>query len=200
VFLDETAAATTMARRYGWAPRGERCRLAAPQGHYKTTTITAALRTSGLCATALLDGPTNGTRFRSYVTDTLIPVLNPGDIVVMDNLPAHKVAGVREAIEAVGARLLYLPSYSPDLNPIEQAFAKLKARLAQRGSPHDPGSLGGDPTGIHPLHSAGVPQLPRRSRVRGRLGRHYMTGNSSRGRLWSASLGQNPRLCRSAQV
>jgi transposase len=129
VFLDETAAATNMARRYGWAPRGERCRLATPQGHYKTTTVTAALRTSGLCATALLDGPTNGTRFRSYVTDTLIPVLHPGDIVVMDNLPAHKVAGVREAIEAAGARLLYLPSYSPDLNPIEQAFAKLKALL-----------------------------------------------------------------------
>ena len=181
MFLDETAAATNMARRYGWAPRGERCRLAAPQGHYKTTTITAALRTSGLCATALLDGPTNGTRFRSYVTDTLIPVLHPGDIVVMDNLPAHKVAGVREAIEAVGARLLYLRSYSPDLNPIEQAFAKLKARLAQRGSPHDPGSLGGDPTGLHPLHSAGVPQLPRRSWLRGRLGRRYLTGNSSSG-------------------
>ena len=118
-----------MARRYGWAPRGERCRLAAPLGHYKTTTITAALRTSRLCATALLDGPTNGTRFRSYVTETLVPVLQPGDIVVMDNLPAHKVAGVQAAIEAAGARLLYLPSYSPDFNPIEQAFAKLKALL-----------------------------------------------------------------------
>ena len=118
-----------MARRYGWALRGERCRLAAPQGHYKTTTVTAALRTNGLCATALFDGPTNGTRFRSYVTETLVPVLQLGDIVVMDNLPAHKVAGVREAIEAAGARLLYLPSYSPDLNPIEQAFAKLKALL-----------------------------------------------------------------------
>jgi transposase len=180
VFLDETAAATNMARRYGWAPRGERCRLATPQGHYKTTTVTAALRTSGLCATALLDGPTNGTRFRSYVTDTLIPVLHPGDIVVMDNLPAHKVAGVREAIEAAGARLLDLPSYSPDLNPIEQAFAKLKARLAQRGSPHDPGSLGSDPTGLRPLHPAGVPQLSRRGRVRERLGRRCMIGNSSR--------------------
>jgi transposase len=129
VFLDETAAATNMARRSGWAPRGERCRLAAPFGHYKTTTITAALRTSGLCATALLDGPTNGTRFCSYVTETLVPVLQPGDVVVMDNLPAHKVAGVQDAIEAVGARLLYLPSYSPDFNPIEQAFAKLKALL-----------------------------------------------------------------------
>ena len=129
MFLDETATATNMARRYGWAPRGERCRLAAPHGHYKTTTITAALRTGGLCATALFDGPMNGTRFRSYVAETLRPVLHPGDIVVMDNLPAHKVAGVREAIEAAGAWLLYLPSYSPDFNPIEQVFAKLKALL-----------------------------------------------------------------------
>jgi transposase len=129
VFLDETAAATNMARRYGWAPRGERCRLAAPSGHYKTTTVTAALRTTGLCATALFDGPTNGTRFRSYITEILVPALRPGDSVVMDNLQAHKVAGVREAIEAAGARLLYLPPYSPDLNPIEQAFAKLKALL-----------------------------------------------------------------------
>jgi transposase len=158
---------------------GERCRLSAPQGHYKTTTITAALRTSGLCATALFDGPTNGRRFRSYVSETLVPVLHPGDIVVMDNLPAHKVAGVREAIEAAGARLLYLPSYSPDLNPIEQAFAKLKAGLAQRGSPHDPGSLDGDPAGVHPLHPAGVPQLPRCSGIRGRLGRRYLIGSSS---------------------
>jgi transposase len=129
VFLDETAAATHMARRYGWAPRGERCRLAAPSGHYKTTTVTAALRTSGLCATALFDGATNGARFRNYVTEILVPALRPGDSVVMDNLQAHKVVGVREAIEAVGARLLYLPPYSPDLNPIEQTFAKLKALL-----------------------------------------------------------------------
>jgi transposase len=129
VFLDETAAATNMARRYGWAPRGERCRLAAPQGHYTTTTVTAALRASGLCATALFDGATNGARFRSYVTEILVPALRPGDTVVMDHLQAHKVAGVREAIEAAGARLLYLPPYSPDLNPIEQAFAKLKAQL-----------------------------------------------------------------------
>ena len=179
MFLDETAAATNMARRYGWAPRGERCRLASPCGHYKTTTVTVALRTSGLCATALLDGPTNGTRFRSYVSETLIPVLQPDDIVVMDNLPAHKVAGVQDAIEAAGAKLLYLPSYSPDLNPIEQAFAKLKARFAQCGSSHHPGSLGGDPAGFHPLHPAGMPQLSRRGRLRERLGRRYLTGNSS---------------------
>jgi transposase len=89
----------------------------------------AALRTSGLCATALLDGPTNGRRFYSYVTEILVPLLQPGDIVVMDNLPAHKITGVQDAIEAAGARLLYLPSYSPDFNPIEQVFAKLKALL-----------------------------------------------------------------------
>ncbi len=129
VFIDETAAATNMARRFGRAPRGERCRIPVPHGHDKTTTVTAALRTSGLVATALFDGATNGTRFLSYVTGTLVPALKPGDTVVMDNLSAHKVAGVREAVEAVGARLLYLPSYSPDLNPIEAAFAKLKALL-----------------------------------------------------------------------
>ena len=129
VFLDETAAATNMARRYGRAPRGERCRIAVPQGHYKTTTVTAALRSTGFVATALFDGATNGQRFRSYVYNTLVPVLKRGDTVILDNLPAHKVAGVRQAVEAAGARLLYLPPYSPDFNPIEQAFAKLKALL-----------------------------------------------------------------------
>ncbi len=119
VFLDETAAATNMARRYGRAPRGERCRLLVPQGHYKTTTVTAALRSTGLCALSIVDGATNGARFRSYVADSLVPMLQPGDTVILDNLQAHKVAGVREAIEAVGARVLYLPPYSPDLNPIK---------------------------------------------------------------------------------
>ncbi|PZP65784.1 MAG: IS630 family transposase [Methylorubrum populi] len=117
VFLDETATTTNMVRRYGWAPRGERCRVAVPHGHWKTTTVTAALRTSGVAATALFDGATNGQRFRAYVTDTLVPVLKRGDTVIMDNLGAHKVAGVREAIQAVGAKVLYLPPYSPDFNP-----------------------------------------------------------------------------------
>ncbi len=136
MFLDETAASTNMARRYGRASRGERCRIAVPCGHCKTITVTAALRATGLAATALLDGATNGTRFRAYVRDTLVPVLKRGNTVILDNLPAHKVAGVREAIEAAGARLLYLPPSSPepkdrvsDFNPIEQAFAKLKALL-----------------------------------------------------------------------
>ena len=129
MFIDETAAATNMARRYGRAPRGERCRLAVPHGHYKTTTVTAALRASGAFAISLMDGATNGTRFLAYVSEVLAPVLKPGDTVILDNLPAHKVKDVREAVERVGARLLYLPAYSPDFNPIEQAFAKLKALL-----------------------------------------------------------------------
>jgi transposase len=118
-----------MVRPYGRSQRGERCRISAPHGHYKTTTVTAALRTSGLIATTLFDGATNGERFLAYVTDTLVPVLKSGDTVILDNLSVHKVAGVRTAIAAAGARLLYLPAYSPDFNPIEQAFAKLKALL-----------------------------------------------------------------------
>jgi transposase len=129
VFLDETAATTSMARRYGWAPRGERCRVAVPAGHWKTTTVIAGLRTSGPDALVLMDGPVTGERFRAYVSQTLVPTLQPGDTVILDNLSAHKVAGVREAIEAAGAHLLYLPPYSPDFNPIELAFAKLKALL-----------------------------------------------------------------------
>src|SRR5215207_1810957 len=92
----------SLARRSGRAPRGERCRIAVPHGHSKTTTVTAALRATGLAATALLDGATNGTRLRAYVRDTLVPVLKRGDTLILDNLPAHKVAGVREAIEAAG--------------------------------------------------------------------------------------------------
>ena len=129
VFLDETAATTTMARRYGRARRGQRCRLPVPLGHRRTTTVTAALRTTGLLATALFEGATNGERFQAYLARILVPALRPGDTVVMDNLRVHKVSGVREAIEATGARLLFLPPYSPDFNPIEQAFAKLKALL-----------------------------------------------------------------------
>jgi transposase len=129
VFLDATAATTSMGRRYGWAPRGERCRIAVPAGHWKTTTVIAGLRTSGPSALALLDGPVTGERFRAYVTQTLVPTLRRGDTVILDNLGAHKVTGVREAIEAAGARLLYLPPYSPGFSPIELAFAKLKALL-----------------------------------------------------------------------
>ena len=129
VFLDETATTTKMARRYGRAPRGERCRVAAPFGHWKTITVMAGLRAGGLTATALFEGPMTGARFRAYIEETLVPALRRGDTVVLDNLPAHKVSGIRERIKGAGARLLYLPAYSPDFNPIELAFAKLKQRL-----------------------------------------------------------------------
>ena len=118
-----------MARLRGRAKRGRRCRAAIPHGHWKTTTFTAGLRLGGLGATMLLDGPMNGIAFRAYVEQVLVPTLKPGDIVIMDNLPAHRVSGVREAIEAAGATRLFLPPYSPEFNPIEQAFAKLKALL-----------------------------------------------------------------------
>ncbi|UPU00029.1 IS630 family transposase [Bradyrhizobium barranii subsp. apii] len=129
VFIDETSANTKMARRYGRSPRGERCRAAIPHGHWKTTTFTAGLRSDGLIAPLVLDGPMDGDAFLAYVEQLLAPSLRPGDTVIMDNLPAHKVHGVREAIRAVGASLLYLPPYSPDFNPIEMAFSKLKALL-----------------------------------------------------------------------
>ena len=118
-----------MARLRGRSPRGERCRAAIPHGHWKTTTFTAGLRLEGLTAPMVLDGPMNGVAFRAYVEQVLVPTLSPGDVVIMDNLPAHRVSGVREAIEAAGATRLFLPPYSPDFNPIEQAFAKLKALL-----------------------------------------------------------------------
>ena len=129
IFIDETGASTKMARLRGWSRKGERCRASIPHGHWKTTTLTAGLRLSGLAAPMLLDGPMHGAAFKAYVEQVLVPELDPGDIVVMDNLPAHKVAGIRQAIEAAGATLLYLPPYSPDCNPIEMAFSKLKALL-----------------------------------------------------------------------
>lgn len=118
-----------MARRRGRAPRGERLRASVPHGHWKTTTLVAGLRLTGMVAPMVLDGPINGCAFQAYVDQVLIPELRPGDIVIMDNLGSHKRAGVRQAIEAAGARLLYLPPYSPDFNPIENAFSKLKAML-----------------------------------------------------------------------
>jgi len=129
VFIDETGASTKMARLRGRSKRGQRCRAAVPHGHWKTTTFTAGLRVGALTAPMLLDGPMNGAAFLAYVEQVLVPTLAPGDLVIMDNLPAHKVSGVKEAIEAAGATRAFLPPYSPDFNPIEQAFAKLKASL-----------------------------------------------------------------------
>lgn len=118
-----------MARLRGRAKRGQRCRAPMPHGHWKTTTFTGAIRLTGMTAPMVLDGPMNGDAFLAYVEQVLVPTLLPNDVVVMDNLPAHRRAGVRDAIEAAGARLRFLPPYSPDFNPIENAFAKLKAIL-----------------------------------------------------------------------
>jgi transposase len=129
VFIDETWATTTMTRRYGRARRGQRLVAAVSHGHWKTTTFIGALTAQGLTAPAVIDGAVNGETFLAYVRQVLVPTLTPGKIVVMDNLSSHKIEGVRQAIEATGAELRYLPPYSPDLNPIEQVFAKLKALL-----------------------------------------------------------------------
>jgi transposase len=118
-----------MARRYGRCPRGQRLVSSVPWGHWKTTTFVAALRVNRVTAPGVFDGPIDGISFLAYIEQCVVPTLLQGDIVMMDNLASHKVAGVREAIEAAGAELRYLPSYSPDLNPIEQFFAKLKALL-----------------------------------------------------------------------
>ena len=131
VFIDETGLNTKMVRLHGRAPRGQRLLSAVPFGHWKTTTFVGALRLTGLTAPMVLDGAMNGRAFLAYVRQALAPTLAPGDIVVMDNLPAHRMPTVRAAIEAVGAQLFLLPPYSPDMNPIEMAFAKLKALLRQ---------------------------------------------------------------------
>jgi transposase len=129
VFIDETWASTNMARLRGRAPKGERLRMGIPHGHWKTTTVVAGLRLDGIAAPFVLDGPINREAFEAYVAQVLVPELRPGDIVIMDNLSSHKGSRVRQLIETAGARLLYLPPYSPDFNPIENAFAKLKALL-----------------------------------------------------------------------
>ena len=127
VFLDETGATAVMTRQHGRSLIGERCHDHVPGGHWKTTTFIGGLRVSGMTAQFVLEGA--GEAFLIYIGNILAPALKPGDIIVMDNLSSHKVTGVRERIEARGAKLLYLPPYSPDLNPIEQAFSKLKAAL-----------------------------------------------------------------------
>lgn len=139
VFLDESGVATDMLRRYGRSPRGQRVHDHAPHGHWRSSTFVGALRVTGLTAPALFDGPMDGEMFLAYLDQILVPTLQAGDIVVMDNLGAHHVDGVRARVEAAGAELWYLPPYSPDLNPIELWFAKLKAllRTARRRSVED---------------------------------------------------------------
>jgi transposase len=127
VFLDESGVTTNLLRRYGRGLRGQRVPDHAPYGHWRTSTFVAALRITGLTAPGVIDGPMDGDSFLAYVEQILVPTLHAGDIVVADNLPAHHVDGVRELIAAAGAQLWYLPPYSPDFNPIELCFAKLKA-------------------------------------------------------------------------
>lgn len=129
VFIDETSVTTKMVRHSGRAPRGERLVANVPHGHWKTLTLIAALRIDGLTAPYVIDGAMDGAAFMAYIAQVLVPTLAKGDIVFMDNLRTHKIGGVREAIAAVGATVRYLPAYSPDLNPIEMAFSKLKAAL-----------------------------------------------------------------------
>jgi transposase len=129
VFIDETWTSTNVARLRGRAPKGKCLRAGIPHGHWKTTTFVAGLRVDGIVAPFVIDGPINWDAFQAYADQVLVPELRPGDVVVMDNLSSHKGPAVRRALEAVGARLLYLPPYSPDFNPIENAFAKLKALL-----------------------------------------------------------------------
>lgn len=139
VFLDETWIKTNMAPRYGWAAKGKRLRAFAPHGHWRTMTFLAALRCDGLTAPCVFDGPINGALFRAYVEQMLVPTLRPGDIVVMDNLGSHKSAAIGRMIREAGARLWYLPPTSPDLNPIEQVFSKVKhwMRMAQKRTVDD---------------------------------------------------------------
>jgi transposase len=139
VFIDETWIKTNMAPLRGWGPKGHRLRGFAPHGHWRTLTFLGALRCDQLTAPCVFDGPINGECFRAYVRQQLVPALRPGDIVVMDNLGSHKSAAVRQLIQSAGARLWFLPPYSPDLNPIEKAFAKIKhwMRTAQKRTLED---------------------------------------------------------------
>jgi transposase len=129
VFLDESGAQTNMVRLRGRCPVGERLVTKVPHGHWKTSTMISAIRLSGPFAPAVFNGPTDTDVFRAYVQQVLIKELQPGDVVVMDNLRPHKAAGIRQAIESVGARVLYLPPYSPDFNPIEAMWSKIKQYL-----------------------------------------------------------------------
>jgi len=129
VFVDESGVTTDLLRRYARSPRGDRISDHTPCSHWQTHTLVAALRTTELAATAVFDGPIDNVTFRAYVDQVLVPALRPGDVVILDNLAAHKQPEVRIAIERAGAHLRFLPPYSPDFNPIELAFAKLKAFL-----------------------------------------------------------------------
>jgi len=178
VFIDEAWASTKMARTHGRAPRGERLRAPIPRGRWKTTTFVAGLRSSGMVAPMVLDGPIDGAAFQAYVEQVLVPELRPGDIAIMDNLGSHKGAGIRAAIEAAGASLLYLPPYSPEFNPIENPSAKLKAMLRKAAERTAEGLWAAIGPHHRHLHARRMRQLLRRRRIRSRL-----IGNRSRAPL-----------------
>jgi transposase len=134
IFIDETWAKTNMTRTHGRCARGERLVAKVPYGHWKTLTFVAGLRCDGIIAPCVFDGPINGISFLAWVEQFLVPTLRPGDVVVMDNLSSHKSAAVRRAIRSAGAKLIFLPPYSPDLNPIEQAFSQLKTLLRKENA------------------------------------------------------------------
>ena len=171
VFLDETWTSTNMARLRGRSLRGERLRSPIPHGHWKTTTLVAGLRLSGIAAPFVLDGPINRDAFQAYVDQVLAPELTPGDIVVMDNLGSHKGPAVRAAIEAAGARLLFLPPYSPDFNPDRDGVFEAQGAAAQGRRAHRRGALDHDRTARRHRHARRVRQLLRRCRIRTRLNR-----------------------------
>jgi len=156
VFLDETAVTTKMVRLRGRSRRGERLIGRVPHGHWKTVSFVAGLRHDRMVAPFVLDGAMNGEMFRAYIEQSLAPTLTRGDIVIMDNVSTHKVYGVREAIEAAGAMLRYLPPYSPDLNPIEMSFSKLKAslrKIAERTLPGLCRNIGRFAVSLDPRHA-----------------------------------------------
>jgi hypothetical protein len=169
VFIDETWAKTNMARTHGRARRGERLRVGVPHGHWKTTTVVAALTLRGMIAPFVLSGPINRETFEAYVEQVLVPELRPGDIVVMDNLSSHKGPKVRALIEAAGAELLFLPPYSPDFNPIENALRQAQGPAAQGGRTHRRRPLARHRTHRRHFQSRGMRKLLRSRRVRCRL-------------------------------
>jgi transposase len=186
VFIDETWAATNMARRYGRAARGLRLLAPVPHGHWKVTTLVAGLRRSGITAPCVFDGVINGERFRAYVEQMLAPTLRPDDIVLLDNLSSHKIAGIAAAITAQGAQLVYLPPYSPDLNPIRTGFRQVKSGAAPGRTAHPRGPVAGHRRHPRTLPTAGMPQLLYQSRL------SNLIGNRSRrepGGLWQRSSG-----------
>ena len=166
VFIDETWAKTNMTRTHGRAPRGERLVAKAPHGHWRTLTFLAALRHDRIDAPCVIDGPINGESFLAYVEQVLVPTLKPGDIVIIDNLGSHKGKAVRRAIRAAGAKLFFLPPYSPDLNPIEQVFAKLKTLLRKAAERTVEATWKRIGALLDLLHAAGMRQLLRQRRIR----------------------------------